>query len=137
MGLPQYGIQTPAATRIIQDLAPEEGIGPLREIPFNQLQMGVYEVGGEVPRDLCPNLDFGCPQLTAVFREFSDRITEAATNTELAAYQRLPNAQAAMVIEDWQENLKKVTLRINWDDATTGKAQTYEKHYYLHEERER
>ena len=30
MGLPGYGIETPAATRIVQDLAPEEGAGPLR-----------------------------------------------------------------------------------------------------------
>ena len=137
MGLPQYGIDTPAATRIIQDLAPEEGVGPLRAVPFDQLQMGVYEVGGEVPRDLCPNLDYGCPELTAVFKEFNHRITEAATNTELEAYQRLPNAQAAMVIDDWQEGLKKVTLRINWDDAVTGKPQIYEKNYFLHRERER
>jgi quinol-cytochrome oxidoreductase complex cytochrome b subunit len=36
MGLPLYGIETPAATRIIQDIAPEEGPGPLFEVPFDQ-----------------------------------------------------------------------------------------------------
>jgi quinol-cytochrome oxidoreductase complex cytochrome b subunit len=137
MGLPQYGIETPAATRIIQDLAPEEGIGPLRAIPFDQLQTGVYEVGDEVPRDLCPNLDFGCPALTGVFREFSERVTYAATTEDLENYQRLPNADAVMVIEDWQDGLKKVTLRISWDDPVSGERQTYEKHYFVHRDRER
>jgi hypothetical protein len=137
MGLPQYGIETPAATRIIQDLAPEEGIGPLRAIPFDELQTGVYEVGDEVPRDLCPNLDFGCPALTGVFREFSERVTYAATTEDLENYQRLPNADAVMVIEDWQDGLKKVTLRISWDDPVSGERQTYEKHYFVHRDRER
>ena len=137
MGTPQFHIETPEATRIIQDLVPEEGIGPLRAIPFDQLQTGVYEVGSEVPKDICPNLDYGCPQLTAVFKDFSDRINESATNEDLPDYKRLPNAQAVLVIEDWQENLKKVTLRISWNDVKTGKAQTYEKHYFLHRDRER
>jgi quinol-cytochrome oxidoreductase complex cytochrome b subunit len=137
MGTPAYGIHQPAATRIIQDMAPQEGVGPLRDIPFDQLQTGVYEVGGEVPRDLCPNLDFGCPELTAVFKDFSERVTNAATDESLPDYQRLPNAQAAMVIDDWQQDLKKVTMRINWSDVTSGKQQTYERHVFLHRERER
>jgi ubiquinol-cytochrome c reductase cytochrome b subunit len=137
MGLPQYGIEMPAATRIIQDLAPEEGVGPLRAIPYDQLQPGVYEVGAEVPRDLCPNIDYGCPELTAVFSEFSERVTEAATNERLADYQKLPNANAVMLVEDWQDGLKKATLRITWDDVKSGKKQTYEKYYFLHSERER
>ncbi len=137
MGLPQYGIEMPAATRIVQDLAPEEGVGALRAIPYDQFQSGVYEVTGAVPRDLCPNIDFGCPELTTVFKEFSDRVTNAATNEDLADYQRLPNANAVMLVEDWQEDLKKVTLRITWDDVKTGKKQTYEKHFFIHNDRER
>ena len=137
MGLPEYGIKQPAATRIIQDMAPQEGVGPLRDVPYDQLQAGVYEVGGEVPRDLCPNLDFGCPQLTSVFKQFSERVTNASTNESLPAYRRLPDAQAAMVIEDWQQDLKKVTMRINWSDVTSGKPQVYERHVFLHRDRER
>ncbi len=135
MGLPQYGIQTPAATRIIQDLVPEEGVGPLRGVPYEQLSAGIYEVGESVPRDLCPSLDFGCPDLTAVFREFSERVNFAATQEDLQPFERLPDAQAVMVIEDWQTDLKKITLRINWNDVITGDAKSYEKHIFLHRER--
>jgi hypothetical protein len=135
MGLPEYGIQTPAATRIIQDLVPEEGVGPLRAVPYEQLNAGIYEVGESVPRDLCPALDFGCPELTAVFREYSERVNFAANQEGLQPFERLPEAQAVMVIEDWQTDLKKITLRINWNDVETGGAKSYEKHLFLHRER--
>jgi ubiquinol-cytochrome c reductase cytochrome b subunit len=71
MGLPEYGIETPPATRIVQDLAPEEGTGPLRAVPFEQLQAGVYEVNSTPTTNLCPELDFGCPQLEAVFSQYT------------------------------------------------------------------
>ncbi len=41
-----------------------------------------------------------------------------------------------MVIDDWQKDLKKVTLRIIWNDVTSGKTQTYERHVFLHRDRE-
>jgi quinol-cytochrome oxidoreductase complex cytochrome b subunit len=134
MGLPQYGIETPAATRIIQDLAPEEGIGPLRQVPFNQLRVGVYEVSGTIPRNLCPDTSTGCPELTSLFAEFSQRVNYAAENEHLQPYQRLPNAKAVMLIEDWQTDLRKITLRIVWDDVTTGQSKTYERHVFMHRE---
>ncbi len=135
MGLPEYAIETPAANRIIQDLVPEEGVGPLRAVPFEQLSAGIYEVGESVPRDLCPTLDFGCPELTAVFREYSDRVNFAATRADLKPFERLPDAQAVLLIEDWQTDLKKITLRINWSDVEDGSGKSYEKHIFLHRER--
>ncbi len=135
MGLPLYNIQTPAATRIIQDLAPEEGVGPLREVPFDQLESGIYITGAEVPRDICPNLTFGCPELSDVFGEFSDRIFYAATAEGLQDYEQLPNGEGVMTIADWQDDLKKVTMRISWDDPNTAEPKSYEKHYFLHHDR--
>jgi hypothetical protein len=136
MGLPIYGIQTSPAQRIIQDLAPEEGMGALRAVPFDQLQPGVYEVGGEVPRDLCPDIDYGCPDLTAVFKEYDQRIMRAATDTRLPAAQRLPNAEGVMLIEDWQQDLRKITMRIGYDDPNDATNRiNYERHIYLHRDR--
>jgi len=132
MGLPQYGIQTPAATRIIQDLAPEEGIGPIRAVPYDQLRVGVYEVSDTIPKNLCPDLNTGCPEFTRVFAEFSERVNEAATNEHLQPYQRMPNANAVLLVEDWQTDLRKVTLRIVWDDVTSGESKTYERHLFIH-----
>jgi ubiquinol-cytochrome c reductase cytochrome b subunit len=129
MGTPLWGINTPAATRIIQDLAPEEGTGPLREIPFEQLQPGIYEVNGTDATNMCPHLDFGCPQLEAVFSEYSQRVNEAADAGAL------PDVQAVLLIEDWQKDLRKVTPRIVWADPDSGETKTYERHIFLHRNR--
>jgi quinol-cytochrome oxidoreductase complex cytochrome b subunit len=129
MGLPQYGIESDAATRIIQDMAPEEGVGPLREVPFDQLVAGSYEVGVTPTVDMCPTLDYGCPQFEEVFKFYGEYVDEMV---ELG---RLPTEnQAVMVIEDWQENLKKITMRILWTEAN-GETKTYERHIFLHGER--
>lgn len=127
MGTPGYGIPMSPATRIIQDLAPEEGVGPLREIPFDQLQPGIYEVGITQPVKMCPTLDYGCPQLEALFAQYSERVTAAIEKGTL------PDGQALLVIEEWQVNLKKATPRILWTEG--GKTQTYERHIYLHRNR--
>jgi len=124
MGTPQWGIETPAAVRIVQDLAPEEGIGPLRAIPYDQLQPGVYEVGVTDPTTLPSDLGL-------VFVEFEEQVQEAE---EAGA---LPDAQAVMVIEDWQADLKKVTPRIVWTDPESEEQKTYEKHIFLHLDRRR
>ncbi len=67
MGLPLYGIETPAATRVIQDLAPEEGLGLLREIPHEELLGGIYLLDHDYDgSDLCPNLVYFAGELTEV-----------------------------------------------------------------------
>ncbi len=131
MGLPQYGIETPAATRIIQDLAPEEGLGELRSIPFEELQPGIYQVNGDMPDELCPDLLWGCHTLEAVFAEFSERVHQA----EQAG--KLPDVEAVLVIEEWQADLMKVTPRIIWTDSQSGVRKTYEKHIFLHRDHNR
>jgi uncharacterized protein (UPF0210 family) len=40
-----------------------------------------------------------------------------------------------MLIEDWQADLRKVTLRITWDDVVSGERKTYERNIYLHRDR--
>jgi ubiquinol-cytochrome c reductase cytochrome b subunit len=129
MGLPQYGIEMPPATRIIQDLAPEEGVGPLRAIPFEQYQPGVYEVNVTPTSNLCPEIDFGCPDLESVFAEFTRRVNQATQEGHFN------NTRALLVIEEWQANLRKVSPIINWDDPETGEARSYGHDYYIHRDR--
>ena len=129
MGLPEYGIESDAATRIFQDMAPEEGVGPLREVPFEQLLKGSYEAGVTPTENMCPNLDFGCPEFEEFFEYFSWRLEQAIKAGSLPE-----DAQAILLVEDWQENLKKITMRMVWT-AEDGKAKTYERHIFLHSER--
>jgi len=124
MGTPQYGIESDAATRIVQDMAPEEGLGPLREVPFDQLQNGVYEVNVNQPVRMCPNMDFGCPALEELFASYTARINEATDEG------RLQDTKAVLEVVDWQKDLKKVTPRIIWTED--GQSKTYEKHIFIH-----
>lgn len=131
MGLPEYGIETPPATRIIQDLAPEEGLGELRAIPYDQLRAGFYEVNVTDPDEMCDDMVWGCQELSAVFEEYSLRVNEAADDGHL------PDVQALLIVEDWQAGLKKITPRILWTDEETGDRKSYERHIFLHRDRNR
>jgi hypothetical protein len=68
MGTPLFGIETPAATRFIQDMSPEEGVGPISEVPFDQLQQSLYIVNETPAEGMCSDLDFGCPDLERAYR---------------------------------------------------------------------
>jgi quinol-cytochrome oxidoreductase complex cytochrome b subunit len=129
MGTPGYGIETPAATRIIQDLAPEEGLGELRAVPYDQLVPGYFQVNTNDPDTLCTSGE--CPELAQVFTEYGDRVTEAVENGDL------PEAEAWLIIEEWQADLKKVTPRIIWNDPISGDRKTYEVHIFLHRDHNR
>jgi quinol-cytochrome oxidoreductase complex cytochrome b subunit len=108
MGTPEYGIPTDAAARIIQDIAPMEGVGPLREVPYEQLQPGAYIVNETIPENMCPSLPYGCPELEDVFREYTVAVNESVEGGDLPE-----NTEATMVIENWQPGtLKKTVLRI-------------------------
>jgi hypothetical protein len=80
---------------------------------------------------MCDDMLWGCPELSAVFEEYTERVNEAADDG------RLPEVQALLIIEDWQAGLKKVTPRILWTDSETGDRKTYERHIFLHADRNR
>ena len=127
VGLPQYGIDTDPATRIVQDLAPEEGVGPMRSVPFDQMPAGVYIVNETPTENMCPELDYGCPEFEQVFALYGSMVNAAVESG------RLPEAEAVLVVDDWQQDLKRLTFRISW--AENGTPKTYEKHIYLHRDR--
>jgi ubiquinol-cytochrome c reductase cytochrome b subunit len=135
MGLPQYGIKQDPPVRIIQDLAPMEGTGPTYEVPFDQLQSGVYIVNETATADMCPSLDYGCPDFEQVFQAFTDKVNAAISKGTLPS-----DTEATLVVEDWQVDangdpvLKKVTYRITWTDPKEGEKE-YHRVVYIHADR--
>jgi hypothetical protein len=128
MGTHHYGIELPAATRIVQNLAPEEGEGPLRAVPHDQLTVGIYSVN-ETDASTLP------PELGKVFVDFEQQINAAEAQGKFA------DARAVMIVEDWQADLKRVTLRLIWTDPDSEEEEpepiTHEQAIYLHRERPR
>jgi ubiquinol-cytochrome c reductase cytochrome b subunit len=43
MGTPYYAVQGAPAVEVVQELMPEEGMGPVREIGYAHLPLGVYD----------------------------------------------------------------------------------------------
>ena len=123
MGTPEYGIETPAAARIIQELAPEEGIGPLRAIPYEELEPGVYEVNVTDPKDLSGELG----EVFALYTEFVNEKAEDSSDFN--------DPEAVLLITDWATDLKKATLRIFWTEE--GERKNLEHEYFIHQDRRR
>jgi hypothetical protein len=71
------------------------------------------------------------PKLAEVFTEFQERVNQAEERG------KLPNAVALMHITDWQKDLKRVLMRIEWTDAKTGQPKNFEHEYFLHVNRRR
>jgi hypothetical protein len=122
MGTHRYGIEIPQATRIVQNLAPEEGIGPLRAVPYDQLTPGVYNTDNTEISELSPELGM-------VFVQLEEQINQAADT--------LSEAKAIMIVEERQADLKRVTLRILWTDPESGESKTNEWLVHLHRDRPR
>ena len=128
MGTPVFGIETPPAVRIIQDLAPEEGVGMLRAVPFDQLQPGVYFIN-DTELDTLP------PEFAAFFTEYEDRVNQVEERGKFV------DPTALVYVSEWQKDLKKVVLRIVWTeppDSKTGVSEglkAFEHEFYLHRDR--
>lgn len=99
MGTHYYGINQPPATYIFQTLSPEEGIGPLQAIPYDQLVTGVYIVNQTDPVSLPPALG-------GVFSRFEQLVNQAVNQGQFT------NVNAVIVVEERQANLKRVTFRL-------------------------
>jgi len=117
-GTASYGIHMPAVLQIAQDFAPEEGLGRIHSIPFAALRPGAYIVGQSESADL-PD------ELQPVFTEFEQRVQLAASS------EKLTDVQALIIVEDEQLNLKKITIRITWQDADDG-SKSFEKISFIH-----
>jgi hypothetical protein len=122
MGTHHYGIDLPPAERIAQNLAPLEGSGPLHRVPFDQLKVGLYDIETTGAHGLPP-------MLGQVFADFSAQVRAEADQA------LLPNAAGVMVVEDWQKDLKRITLRITWEDSDSSTRQNFERIVHLHRER--
>jgi hypothetical protein len=122
MGTHHYGIHLPPAERIAQDLAPIEGGGPLHGVPFDQLKVGLYDIDTVAAESLPP-------MLGQVFSEFSTQVKAEAHRSQM------PEAAGVMVVEDWQQDLKRITLRITWEDPAGATRKHFERIVHLHRER--
>ncbi|MCO6452484.1 MAG: cytochrome bc complex cytochrome b subunit [Caldilineales bacterium] len=117
MGLPLYAVESPPAEEVVQEFMPEEGVGPVREIPWSDIEIGNY----------CTDKFVGSTPLSEferVLLDFHERI---------ASDEGLANGVGCIKVEATQPNLKRISFQIDYDDQLEGVRKQFIKAFYLHE----
>ncbi|MCZ7572740.1 MAG: cytochrome bc complex cytochrome b subunit [Ardenticatenaceae bacterium] len=135
MGTPHWGIVTPPAPRILQDIAPQEGLGPLRELGYEGVQVGTFETDSWT-------LPPSPTEFDRLFAQFQARVREAGEQTPGVA-----NMKGDWNVEQWQPTMRRVLMTIRWNKVENGQIVTgadgnpvvdqYSKAVYLHKDASR
>jgi quinol-cytochrome oxidoreductase complex cytochrome b subunit len=137
MGTPQWGIETPPAPRILQDLSPQEGVGPIELLGYHGFHEELERVHGEV--ELGGHTEYNSEEWSAsaessefdlLFASFVERVEAAEAKDD-----ELNNMIGVWEIEQWQPNMLRVKMDITWDDETQESGRNeYGKEVYLNED---
>jgi len=113
------------AVEVGQHFIPDEGEGIVKEMPFEALPPGTYEVNGS------PNT--GSAELDKLVREINSEISSRKSMADPLGNIMPADAKGSVVIDDVQVDLRRFTLFIDYTDAK-GVPQKFEKCLYLHKE---
>lgn len=118
MGTPWFAVETSPDQEAVAILLPQTSPGPLRTADWEQLPYGTYEASrwAQAPTE----------SLSGLLQLFHEEVEKTDRDP------RYMDAEGIMLIEDWQTDLKKVTLRVVWTDGETGEASQFSQTQYLH-----
>ena len=114
MGTPNFGVTGVAAQEVVQEFIPEEGASRFLSLPFDQLEPGVY--------DTVALPDGMPPRLADMLQQIKNRVESD---------HELPDGHVVTVIEDWQLDLRKLTMRVLWT-GPEGEELDFAKDFYRH-----
>ena len=119
MGSPWYAVQTSAEQEAVATVIPQTRPGPMRLSDWEELPYGTFTTDElqEAPNDTMQ-------ELLGIFKEELDHIQDDLRK----------NHEGIIVIEDWQTDLKKITMRVLWDDLESGEEGQFSETIYLHRE---
>jgi quinol-cytochrome oxidoreductase complex cytochrome b subunit len=119
MGTPYYAVQGSPSVEIVQELMPEEGMGPVRELGYAGTPLGVYDTREEMAS--------GNEEFDHVLHEFEASV--AAFEKKDASFNE---AYGILTVSQEQPRLKRYTWDIFWL-SPDGKEETYKRIFFLHE----
>ncbi len=117
MGLPLYAVESPPAEEVVQEIMPEEGVGPIRELNWSEVEIGRY----------CTDTFVGSTPLSEfehVILEFKDRIKSDPG---------LSNGVGCITVEAAQPQLKSVIFQIDYVDSDEA-PQQFVRGFFWHED---
>ncbi|MCI0476733.1 MAG: hypothetical protein L0Y55_10840, partial [Anaerolineales bacterium] len=112
-GAAQFSSSSPASA-IAQEFLPDD-LGEVRRIGYTDLPTGSYEL----TKYAAPSAD-----------RFENMLSKLQVRIQSQA--DFADARGLVIVEDWQANLKKITLRITWTPGAPGESGSFEKAIYLH-----
>lgn len=115
MGTPWYAVSSSPDQEVIAELVPQTHPGPLRAAEWDQLTAGTYDAANW---QSAPT-----PALQSLLHELEEALDKHSSST-------FTNADGGLVIEDWQDGLKKITIQIKWVDSTGDRSS--EQPVYIH-----
>ena len=138
-GTPLYAVSAPPAVEIGQTYIPEECVlppvplipedcGEVRRLGYAGLPTGTYELAKYATAPA--NSD----AFNRMLAEMQHHVADQAARAQAGNTTALQDAKGFFVVEDWQTNLKKVTLRVTWTPRGLGDTGSYEKVTYLHKD---
>lgn len=91
---------------------------------------------GEVRRIGYDDLPIGTFDLARYTAPSADRFENLLSKmyVRLQTYTDLPEAQGVLIVDEWQAQLKKITLRVTWTPRAPNELGQWEKTIYLHRE---
>jgi ubiquinol-cytochrome c reductase cytochrome b subunit len=127
-GTPSILSATSPAAGISQEFLPDDCVpAPIPLLPTDC---------GEVRRIGYAGLPVGTYDLTQFAAPTADRFPNMLSKIQVRIQQSdaagLADAKGFFAVEDWQTDLKKITLRITWTPHVPGDSGTFEKSIYLH-----
>lgn len=162
MGTPHYGVETAGSQETLQDLIPDEGVGPVRAIPYDELVITTqspvfgstnsFESSGIAREDLDTTLagltsihltEKNLGEMAELYEDSQPELYHVIEEFHTAVYEKysedMENAQGYMIISQQQPGLKRVQLYVTWDavDEDGVPFRNYEgKMTFVHEESE-
>ena len=138
-GTPYFAVSAPPAVEIGQEYIPEECVlppipllpdncGQVRHLGYEGLPTGTYDLSAYATPPT------GATVFQAMLANMQKSVQNQATTAKSSTTQGLADAQGFFIVEDWQSDLKKVTLRVTWTPRALGDTGTYEKIIYLHKD---
>ncbi len=139
LGTPYFGVSAPPAVELGQEFIPEECVlppipllpdncGEVRQLGYEGLPTGTYELAQFA------NPPANAGHFEALLANMQKAVAHQAELAKHSDKQGLQDALGFFIVEDWQTDLKKVTLRITWTPREIGDTGTFEKIIYLHKD---
>jgi quinol-cytochrome oxidoreductase complex cytochrome b subunit len=118
MGTPWFGVETSPDQEAIAILLPQTSPGPLRTADWNDIPFGTYSAS---------EWETAPTRTTSKLLKTFDRELQNARDNPLYG-----DVEGFMIVEDWQTDLKKITVRVVWVNPETGAPAEFSEIFFFH-----